>query len=114
MSKNLFPGGKEQQRALNCPREGDRWSEMMANQIYICCIDEDGVKVLFLWGGGRNSYMFDNIGQFQDWIMYSSAPVSVDGISGWTWCNFMEHDEDHSTWMESWIEQMKETGIETP
>lgn len=113
MSKDLFPGGREEQVALNCPKVGDIWSEMMANQIYVCSIDEEGVRVLFLWGGGRKAYLFDNVGEFQDWIMYSTAPVKGN-LEGWTWCNFMDYDIGHSTWMKSWVEQARETGAEKP
>jgi len=115
-NQSIFMSNRDEQLGLNCPQVGDVWSELLSNRIYVCSIDESGVKVLFVYGGGRRAYLFDDVGEFQDWIMYSSAPVR--DLTGWTWCNLMKRDHDNCTetptWESQWGDQSKLSGIEKP
>ena len=92
--------------ALNNPRVGDIWHEMYANRTYVCDIDKDttAVKAVLVTGAGQEAWFFATVGDFQDWLMYDTAPVRSDLLTGWTWCDFLKHVEDHDTWVQDWEE----------
>ena len=92
--------------ALNNPRVGDMWSEMMANRTYVCDIDKDttAVKAVLVTGAGQEAWFFATVGDFQDWLMYDTGPVGKDCLSGWTWCDFVKNVDDHDTWAQEWEE----------
>lgn len=96
--------------ALNNPRVGDIWSEMMANRTYVCDIDEKttAVKAVLVTGAGQEAWHFATVGDFQDWLMYDTGPVGKDCLTGWTWCDFLKHDEEHDTWAQEWSDAAKD------
>ena len=98
----------EEARALNCPRVGDIWSELFSCRIYVCNIDEGVVRALKVTGGGQEALLFESIGNFQDYLMYSTAPVS--GLGGWTWCNFTKNEPEAEEWIRDWVERSQEDG----
>lgn len=97
---------KKNAHALNNPRVGDSWSERFANYTYICDVDKDttAVKALLVTGAGREAFHFATVGDFQDWLMYDTAPVRSDCLTGWTWCDFIKHEEEHDDWLSEWEE----------
>ena len=103
---------KEAARALNCPKAGDYWTEFMACSIYVCDVEEGVVRAMIVNGAGRQALFFNTIANFQDYIMYGSAPVR--GIEGWTWVDFVEHEEDCKSWIRDWVEESNKNGFDTP
>ena len=95
----------EASRALNCPKAGDVWREFLSVYVYVCDVDDGVVRAMKVTGGGRTPYLFETIADFQDYIMYDTAPVQ--GISGWTWLNFVKNDTDHKEWIKDWVEETR-------
>lgn len=99
---------KEEQRALNCPKHGDVWTERHTNYTYVCDVSDGLVKAIFLWGGGREAHLL-SIDDFQEFLMYSTAPIN--GIKDWCWAMFIKNDPDNGDWMKTWYKEVKENGI---
>jgi len=101
---------KKNAHALNNPRVGDIWTEMFANRTYVCDIDAKttAVKAMLVTGAGQEAFLFATVGDFQDWLMYDTAPVRPDGLTGWTWCDFMKYDDNPYDWLSGWEQKAAE------
>ena len=99
---------KAEQKALNCPKTGDVWSEVGRNYTYVCDASDGWIKAIFLWGGGREAFLF-TVEQFQNYLMYDSSPLN--GVKTWTWANFNGNNKDQKGLMSAWNEEVKENGI---
>lgn len=105
MTSNKMGDQIREAKALNCPKAGDIWREFFSCYIYVCDIDDGIVRAMKVTGGGRTHLMFDTVGDFQDYIMYDTAPLH--GATGWTWVNFAENDACHGDWIKDWVDEAR-------